>query len=41
MNVVERKPAVFRGGIPFIVEAAVAFGGTAGRRQTRATPAPY
>jgi DNA topoisomerase VI subunit B len=32
MNVVERKPAVFKGGIPFIVEAAVAFGGTAGRK---------
>lgn len=32
MNVVERKPAVFRGGIPFIIEAAVAFGGTAGRK---------
>ncbi|MDE1868383.1 MAG: DNA topoisomerase VI subunit B [Candidatus Micrarchaeota archaeon] len=31
MNVVERKPKVFRGGIPFIVEAAVAFGGTSGR----------
>ena len=32
MSVVERKPAVFRGGIPFIVEAAVAFGGTAGKK---------
>ncbi len=32
MSVVERKPAVFKGGIPFIVEAAVAFGGTAGRK---------
>ncbi len=32
MNVVERKPAVFKGGIPFIVEAAVAFGGSAGRK---------
>ena len=32
MHVVERKPAVFKGGIPFIVEAAVAFGGSAGRK---------
>ncbi len=32
MNVVERKPAVFRGGVPFIVEAAVAFGGNSGRK---------
>ncbi len=32
MNVVERKPSVFRGGVPFIVEAAVAFGGNAGRK---------
>ncbi|HIH50190.1 TPA: DNA topoisomerase VI subunit B [Candidatus Micrarchaeota archaeon] len=32
MSVVERKPAVFKGGIPFIVEAAVAFGGTAGKK---------
>ncbi len=32
MNVIERRPAVFRGGIPFIVEAAVAFGGTSGKK---------
>jgi DNA topoisomerase VI subunit B len=32
MHVVERRPAVFKGGIPFIVEAAVAYGGTAGRK---------
>ncbi|MCL5433843.1 MAG: DNA topoisomerase VI subunit B [Candidatus Marsarchaeota archaeon] len=32
MNVVERKPKVFRGGIPFIVEAAVAYGGKAGHQ---------
>ncbi len=32
MSVVERKPAVFKGGIPFIVEAAVAFGGGAGKK---------
>ena len=32
MSVVERKPRVFRGGIPFIVEAAVSFGGNSGKR---------
>jgi DNA topoisomerase-6 subunit B len=32
INVVERKPTVFRGGIPLIVEAAIAFGGTAGKK---------
>ncbi|MGC8651636.1 MAG: DNA topoisomerase VI subunit B [Candidatus Micrarchaeia archaeon] len=32
MDVTERRPAVFRGGIPFIVEAAVAFGGAAGKK---------
>ena len=32
MSVVERKPKVFRGGIPFIVEAAVSFGGGSGRK---------
>jgi DNA topoisomerase-6 subunit B len=32
MSVVQRKPAVFKGGVPFIVEAAVAFGGTAGKK---------
>jgi DNA topoisomerase-6 subunit B len=32
INIVERKPQVFRGGIPFIVEAAVAFGGNAGKK---------
>ena len=30
MNVIERKPVVFKGGIPFIVEAAIAFGGNSG-----------
>jgi len=30
MHVIERKPKVFRGGIPFMVEAAVAYGGKAG-----------
>ncbi len=32
MSVVERKATVFRGGVPFVVEAAVAFGGTAGKK---------
>ncbi|MCL4381319.1 MAG: DNA topoisomerase VI subunit B [Candidatus Marsarchaeota archaeon] len=32
MNVIERKPVVFKGGIPFIVEAAIAFGGNSGTR---------
>lgn len=35
MKVVERKARVFRGGIPFLVEAAVAFGGNAGAAQTQ------
>ncbi len=30
MKVVGRKPHVFRGGIPFLVEAAIAYGGSAG-----------
>ncbi len=29
--VVERRPRVFRGGIPFVVEACIAYGGNAGR----------
>ncbi len=33
MKVVERKPKVFRGGIPFLVEAAIAYGGKAGAKQ--------
>jgi DNA topoisomerase-6 subunit B len=32
ISVVERKPKVFRGGIPFVVEAAIAYGGGAGKR---------
>ncbi|MDO8339521.1 MAG: DNA topoisomerase VI subunit B [Candidatus Burarchaeum sp.] len=32
MVVGDRKPKVFRGGVPFMVEAAVAYGGNAGRR---------
>ena len=30
MKVIERKPKVFKGGIPFLVEAAIAYGGKAG-----------
>jgi DNA topoisomerase-6 subunit B len=30
MHVIERKPRVFRGGVPFVIEAAVAYGGNAG-----------
>ncbi len=30
-SVVERKPKVFRGGIPFLVEAGIAYGGDAGK----------
>jgi DNA topoisomerase-6 subunit B len=30
MSVVERKPKVFRGGVPFVVESAVAYGGSSG-----------
>ena len=31
VKVVERKPKVFRGGIPFVVEAGIAYGGSAGK----------
>ncbi len=31
MSVVERRPKVFRGGIPFVVEAGIAYGGNAGK----------
>jgi DNA topoisomerase VI subunit B len=31
MSVVERKPRVFKGGIPFVVEAGIAYGGNAGK----------
>ena len=31
IHISNRKPQVFRGGIPFIVEAAIAFGGGAGK----------
>jgi len=33
MTTTERKPKVFRGGIPFMVEAALAYGGNAGKRR--------
>ena len=32
--VTERKPKIFRGGIPFMVEAAIAYGGNAGTQKT-------
>ena len=31
VSVSERKPRVYRGGVPFVVEAAIAYGGNAGR----------
>ncbi len=31
MSIVERRPKVFRGGIPFVVEAGIAYGGNAGK----------
>lgn len=31
MSVIERKPKVFRGGIPFVVESGIAYGGNAGK----------
>ncbi len=44
MKVIERKPKVFRGGIPFLVEAAIAYGGKAGANiggQTKAEVLRY
>ncbi len=32
MHVIERKPQVFKGGIPFIVEAAISYGGGSGKK---------
>jgi len=31
MSITERRPKVFRGGIPFVVEAGIAYGGNAGK----------
>ncbi len=39
LRVVERPPKVFRGGIPFMVEAAIAYGGNAGAVDTDGKPA--
>lgn len=46
-SVIERKPKVFRGGIPFVVEAGIAFGGNSGKpkeltkeERTAAEPVP-
>lgn len=33
MYIIERKPLVFRGGIPFAVEAAITYGGNSGNKQ--------
>ena len=33
MSVTQRPPRVFRGGVPFIVEAAVAYGGNSGKKE--------
>ena len=32
MSIIERRPKVFRGGIPFVVEAGIAYGGEAGKK---------
>ena len=32
MYVVERKPGIFAGGVPFVVEAALAYGGNSGKK---------
>ncbi len=32
MHVIERKPRIFRGGIPFVVESAVSYGGGSGKK---------
>ena len=37
LAVCERKPRVFRGGIPFLVEAAIAFGGKSGQHGSNGT----
>ncbi len=34
ITVTERSPKVFRGGIPFLVEAAIAYGGNSGRQKS-------
>ena len=39
LKVIERKPKVFRGGIPFLVEAAIAYGGKAGTKVGETTKA--
>ncbi|MEK6843354.1 MAG: DNA topoisomerase VI subunit B, partial [Candidatus Micrarchaeota archaeon] len=36
MKISERKPRVFRGGIPFLVEAAIAYGGSSGSQASTA-----
>ncbi|MFA5106382.1 MAG: DNA topoisomerase VI subunit B [Candidatus Micrarchaeia archaeon] len=37
LSVRERPPKIYRGGIPFIIEAAIAYGGQAGRKLAEGT----
>ncbi|MEM4554682.1 MAG: DNA topoisomerase VI subunit B [Candidatus Anstonellaceae archaeon] len=37
LTVVERAPKIYRGGIPFMVEAAIAYGGGAGKKNSTET----
>jgi len=37
LSVRERKPSVYRGGVPFVVETAIAYGGKAGRPNASGT----
>ncbi len=37
MSITERRPKVFRGGIPFVVESGIAYGGNAGKSTENGT----
>ena len=37
ISVTERKPKIFKGGIPFVVEAGIAYGGDAGKKTEEGT----
>lgn len=37
LSVRERKPSVYRGGVPFVIETAIAYGGKAGRPSAAGT----
>lgn len=39
LSVIERKPSVYKGGFPFQIEAAIAFGGNAGKENSSAVTA--